>query len=156
MERLEKSMETLVEIIREPLENGKEVALTIRGNSMWPLLRSGRDKIFLKKLDFYKKYDIILYRRNSGCYVLHRIVGKKNGAFILAGDGEYKTEYPIYAEQIIAGAVRVIRKKRLFLCSDFSYRLYSVMWTFLLPIRPIIVRTFALIRRRVKNVFKRK
>jgi len=156
MERLEKRMEALVELMREPLAEGKEIALTIRGNSMWPLLLSGRDKIFIKTLDFYKKYDIILYKRDNGSYVLHRIVGKKNGAFILAGDGEFKKEYPIYENQIAAGAVGGVRKGRPFSCTDFTYRLYSVVWTFLLPVRPYIVRVAAPIRRRLKNVFKKR
>ena len=155
MERLEKSMEILVELMEEPLAEGREVGLTTRGNSMWPLLLSGRDKIFLKRLDFYKKYDIILYKRDNGSYVLHRIVGEKNGAFILAGDGEFKKEYPIYKNQIEAGAVGGVRKGRPFSCTDFPYRLYSVVWTFLLPVRPFVIRLAGPIRRRFTNVFKK-
>ena len=155
MERLEKKMEALVELMKEPLSQGREVGLTIRGNSMWPLLLSGRDKIFLKTLDFYKKYDIILYKRDNGSYVLHRIVGEKNGAYILAGDGEFKKEYPICKNQIAAGAVGGVRKGKPFSCTDFPYRFYSVVWTFLLPVRPFIIRLAAPVRRRFTNVFKK-
>lgn len=155
MERLEKKMELLVELMEQPLSEGKEVGLTTRGNSMWPLLLSGRDKIFLKRLDFYKKYDIILYKRDNGSYVLHRIVGVKNGAYILAGDGEFKKEYPIYKNQIVAGAVGGVRKGKPFSCTDFPYRFYSVMWTFLLPVRPFVIRLAEPLRRRFINVFKK-
>lgn len=155
MERLEKNMEYLVELMKQPLSEGKEVGLTTRGNSMWPLLRSGQDKIFIKTLDFYKKYDIILYKRDNGSYVLHRIVGEKNGAFVLAGDGEFKKEYPIYKNQILAGAVGGVRKGKPFSCTDFPYRFYSVVWVLLLPLRPIIVRLAAPVRRWFKNVLKK-
>lgn len=155
MERLEKSMADIVALMEQPLEEGKEVALTIRGNSMWPLLRSAQDKIFLKKLDFYKIYDIILYKRDNGSYVLHRIVGEKNGAFYLAGDGEFKKEYPIYNNQIVAGAVGGVRKGKPFSCAGLPYRIYSRVWTAILPIRPYIVHIVAPVRRRLKDVFKK-
>ena len=141
--------------MKSPLDEGKEVAFTIRGNSMWPLLHSGRDKIYLKKLDFYKKYDIILYKRNNGSFVLHRIVGKKKGAFVLAGDGEFHTEYPIHNDQIVAGAVSGERNGKPFDCNNFFYKMYSRFWVFILPFRPVATRIYAKLRRRVSNVFKK-
>ncbi len=155
MEILEKKMQELVSLMEEPLQNGAEVVLTVRGNSMWPLLHNAKDKIFLKRLDFYKTYDIILYKRNNGSYVLHRIVGKKNGLFYLAGDGEFQKEYPVYPEQILAKAVGGQRNGKPFSCANFTYKVYSVLWVFLLPVRPIVVRVFSTLRRWRKHVFKK-
>lgn len=153
MEIIEKKMAQLVELMEEPLANGSEVAFTVRGNSMWPLLHDRKDKIFLKRLDFYKTYDIILYKRDDKTFVLHRIVGKKNGAFYLAGDGEFEKEYPIYPEQILAKAVRGVRYGKPFSCSSFGFKAYSVLWVFLLPVRPLAVRVFSTLRRWGRNVF---
>lgn len=149
MDRLEKPISDLVELIETPLKEGKEAGLVIRGNSMWPLLHDGVDKIFLKRVDFYRNYDIILYRRNSGNYVLHRIIGKKNGAYILAGDGEFEKEYPIYPNQILAKATRGIRKGKPFSCDSIRYKIYSFIWSKSLYLRPLIVKCAVWVRRAV-------
>ncbi len=154
MERVEKPIADLVNLVEQPLKNGKEVALVIRGNSMWPLLHEGVDKILLKRVDFYNICDIILYRRASGDFVLHRIIGKKNGAFILAGDGEFRKEYPIYENQILAKATGGIRKGKPFSCDSKRYKLYSFVWAKILPLRPIIIKIgYRLMR--LRNKLKR-
>ena len=46
------------------------------GDSMLPLIRQGRDLVLVsrKPEGRLKKYDVPLYRRDSGQYVLHRIL----------------------------------------------------------------------------------
>ena len=54
---------------------GQSVRFSPRGVSMLPMLRQGRDSVVLspapKQL---RKYDLPLYRRDDGSYVLHRVV----------------------------------------------------------------------------------
>ena len=62
-------------IIRESLEGGRTVSFSPRGVSMLPMLRQERDTIELSPIvGRLKKYDLPLYQRESGQYVLHRIV----------------------------------------------------------------------------------
>ena len=49
-----------------------------------------------------KKRDIILYKRDSGQYVLHRIVKVKDNTFTLVGDNQHELEHGIRLDQILA------------------------------------------------------
>ena len=52
--------------------SGKLVYTNV-GDSMKPLIRQGKDLLIIEKADGrLKKYDVPLYRRDSGQYVLHR------------------------------------------------------------------------------------
>ena len=45
------------------------------GDSMMPLIKQGRDLLVIEKTaGKLKKYDIPLYKRDNGQYVLHRIL----------------------------------------------------------------------------------
>ena len=62
-------------LIDEHLENGGEVIFTITGDSMKPMLYHRRDKVILAKSNagHLNKYDIALFTRADGKYILHRI-----------------------------------------------------------------------------------
>lgn len=154
MKIVEKEMAQLVAVIEQPLKEGKEAAFTVRGNSMWPLLLSGRDKVTVKQFDKYRKYDVVLYRRESGKYVLHRIVGKKGDAFVLAGDGETEKEYPIYSEQILAKAISGVRKGKPFSCNALGYKVYSRFWVAFFKLRIPVARVAVTMKRWFKRVRK--
>lgn len=69
---------------------------------MQPFIVQGRDKVTLAALpDRIKKYDIILYKRENGTFVLHRVTGKKENAYIFRGDNQFSDEYGIKREQMI-------------------------------------------------------
>lgn len=154
MKIVEKEMAQLVAVIEQPLKEGKEAAFTVRGNSMWPLLLSGRDKVAVKQFDKYRKYDVVLYRRESGKYVLHRIIGVKNNAFVLAGDGETEKEYPIYPEQILAKAISGVRKGKPFSCNTFGFKAYSRFWVAFFRLRIPIAKIAVTMKRWFKRVRK--
>ena len=58
----------------EELERNGILIYTNRGDSMMPLLRENRDLIHIRRVNGRcRKYDVPLYKRDSGQYVLHRI-----------------------------------------------------------------------------------
>ena len=66
--------EVLMEQLLAVMEEAQTVPLIISGNSMSPFLVHGRDTVYLSKITSpLKKGDMILYRRDSGDYILHRI-----------------------------------------------------------------------------------
>lgn len=128
-------------LIEEKFSQGGETVITITGTSMLPLLRHGLDRVLLvspkKKL---KKYDIPLYRRDTGVFVLHRVVGMKNGLYVLCGDHQHEKEYPIRHDQII-GVVKGFWRGDKYISADAPfYRLYCLVWTWLLPVRKHVIR----------------
>lgn len=126
------------------------VKITVTGNSMYPLLRSGIDEVILERGRSYKKGDVVFYRRSNGRYVLHRIVGKKGDAFYLAGDAEVRREYPIYANQIIGVATAFVSRGKRFSHNNPVYIIYSFLWTLFLPYRHRIIRIYMKFRRKLK------
>ena len=137
-------------VIEECLHSGKKVRLTVVGDSMFPLFASKRDSVVLSQKESYKKYDIIFYRRENGACILHRIVGRKNGGFLLCGDHQTQLEYPIYPEQIMGAVETFQRKGKAGSVQSFPYRLYTVLWCAVRPLRPALLSVAWKLRRMIK------
>lgn len=72
---------------QELAKNGKLIYYNV-GDSMLPLIRQGRDllEIVPKPAGRLHRYDVPLYRRSSGQYVLHRILKVRPQDYVLCGD----------------------------------------------------------------------
>ena len=64
------------------------------GDSMYPLIQP-RDLLVIKKLSRpLRRYDVPLYKRDSGQYVLHRIMKiEKDGSYVMCGDNRSGLEH---------------------------------------------------------------
>ena len=88
--------------INEAFDKGKAFAFMPNGISMLPTIVGGRDPVTIKRPDGnLKKYDIILYRRKSGQFVLHRIIDVDEKGYILCGDNESRPEKYIRHDSVI-------------------------------------------------------
>ena len=136
------SLTDMLPVMEEVLSSGGEVSFITAGTSMLPMLRNRRDKVVLVKPERQlMKYDIPLYRRDNGRFVLHRIVGYNEQGYILAGDNQWIKEYGITDRQIIAVVKGFYRNGRYISCrSSKGYRLYCITWTALFPVRKIILK----------------
>ncbi len=146
------SMDEIVPIMREQIAHGGKVRFTPKGNSMLPLFRNNLDTVTLEKPEFpLKKYSIVLYQRKSGQYVLHRMVGIRDIYYIMRGDNQYRNEYGISEDQIIAVVSEFTRKGKSAKVTDTAYRIYSVLWSNTVFIR----KRYKLLRRALGKI-KRK
>ena len=147
-------MDTMFPLIEATIASGSSVNLKISGYSMYPLVVSRRDSVLLVKADSIKVGDVPLYKRSDGSYILHRIVGKKHGAFVTMGDYETKKEYPVNPEQIVAKAAGFYRKEKFIDCKSAFYRLYKFFWTHTLFLRPFLLNCIADIGKNKKRMLK--
>ena len=106
------------EAIREVLDSGGEFTLYPRGTSMLPLTKTER----------FVVGDIAFYQRPGGEYVLHRIIGERDGTFTMCGDNQLAPEYGVKPEQIIAKAAHITRKGSKITPRSLPYRLYVLLW----------------------------
>ena len=85
------------------------------GVSMLPMLKQGRDLFILKKKTDQrcKKYDVVLYYRKPGQYVLHRIVEVHEKEYVILGDNCEHKEYGIKEEDILAVMDSFVRKGKI-------------------------------------------
>ncbi len=92
-------------------QNGYHLA-TIVGDSMMPLLRNRRDMVkVVAAKNKLKKYDLPLYRRPGGEYVLHRIVKVKKNYYVICGDNRFSRE-KVPLEWIVGVAESVFRDEQ--------------------------------------------
>ncbi|MFT3952227.1 MAG: hypothetical protein QM689_09860 [Oscillospiraceae bacterium] len=137
------AMAAIEPLLLETLAAGGEVTLTVTGVSMRPMLRHGEDRIVLKSHDgrALKKYELPLYCRADGRYVLHRIVGVKRTAdgvrYTALGDNQTAKEHGITPDRIVGIAVAWQRGTQYYPCSGIRYGLYCRLWYHTLILRRI-------------------
>ncbi len=120
-------------------KNGKLI-YTNKGDSMMPLIKQGRDLLIIKPVHGrLKKYDVPLYKRDSGQYVLHRILKVRNHDYVICGDNRWSKEYGITDRHIIGALTAVVRNGKEISVNDWKYKLYVHLWCDLFPIRAFIV-----------------
>ena len=141
------SLEDLMPLIRENLGAGQSVRFSPRGTSMLPMLRQGVDSVVLSPVpEALKKYDLPLYRRDNGQYVLHRIV-KAGQACTCMGDNQLAPELGVTREQMIAVVTGFYRRNKFYPVAHPGYRLYCRVWHHSRPLRRILRGGKALLRR---------
>ena len=124
-------MSELVPLITDFINEDKEVVFTARGNSMRPLLRDGKDQLILAstKEKNIGKGDVVLYKRENGTYVAHRILDvAPDGSFTMLGDAQFDIEKGIRPDQIIAVASGFIIRGKEKSVNSKCYRKYVKFW----------------------------
>lgn len=136
---------------QELAKNGKLIYYNV-GDSMLPLIRQGRDllEIVPKPAERLHRYDIPLYRRSSGQYVLHRILKVRPQDYVLCGDNRWTREYGVTDGQIIGVLHSVIRDGKALSMECPKYRLYVHLWCDCFPVRAFLLR----LRRKLKRMRK--
>ena len=127
-----------VSVLKEMVEQGMEVSMTVSGTSMEPFLIHNRDRIYFQKPNGpIKKGDMVFYRRKSGAYVMHRVMRVKNNQYYLAGDHQTFIEGPIEVTQIFAKLVSVERAGVWLTEEDRIWRFYADWWRRLFWVRKV-------------------
>ena len=132
--------EVLLEDYCRLLQTDEDIAalpLQVSGNSMFPFLTHGRDTVFFSRLTRpARRGDVLLYRRDSGAYVLHRVLAVGEGSLTMLGDSQLSPEPGIRPEQVLAVTEQVIRKGKILRAGDPAWEFFAKTWLKLYPVRP--------------------
>lgn len=141
--------EIFLPVIQELLEEGKEVPLTVSGNSMAPFFIHGRDKVLLEPAkDRMRKGDIAIFRRKSGQYILHRIYRvSKGNQYFFVGDAQTEIEGPIDREQIFGKVKAVCRKGKWLQQGDFWWEFFEHVWLHMIPARRLMCKCYGALKK---------
>lgn len=121
-------LDHLIPLIREMLAAGHSVRFSPRGTSMLPMLRQGIDSVTLSPLpEKLEKYDLPLYQRDNGQYVLHRVIGVGTD-YTCMGDNQFDPETGLRHDQMIALVTGFTRGKKEHSVTELGYRLYCRLW----------------------------
>ena len=144
-------IEEMMPLIRDKISSGGSVELNTRGVSMLPMLREGRDSVILTaKRGRLKKFDIALYRRDTGAYVLHRAVKVTEGGYLFVGDAQDYYER-VRDDSIIAVVTAHKRGGKLMSLTSPRYKLYCFFRYNLRRARRLVLR----LRRKLARAFKK-
>ena len=136
--------------LQELLRSGKAVFIKPNGTSMLPMLRQGIDGVVLCAVpENLRKYDLPLYRRDNGMFVMHRIV-KVGKTYTCVGDNQFHLEKGLRQDQMIAVVTGFYRGDRYYPVSALSYQIYCRFWHYTRFIR----RVWRAVKRRIKRFLK--
>ena len=143
-------LEQLMHLFLEQFAQGKSVKFAPRGISMLPMLRQGIDCVILSPLPGkLQKYDLPLYRRDDGKYVLHRVV-EAGETYTCMGDNQFVPEPGLRHDQMIALVTGFTRGERMHQVTEPMYRLYCRLWHYSRPVRHFWRRGIGWLRRHLK------
>lgn len=135
----------------ELAKNGKLIYTNV-GDSMMPLIRQHRDLLVIEKpAGRLKKYDVPLYRRDSGQYVLHRILKVRAEDYVICGDNRWKKEYGITDRHVIGVLTAVIRDGKEVSVRSLKYRIYVHIWCDCFPVRALIIHGIAFLKHKCRK-----
>ncbi|MCR5639958.1 MAG: S24/S26 family peptidase [Lachnospiraceae bacterium] len=131
------------------LQEGQTVQIMPKGFSMYPLIIPGRDSAILRSIEDTEGHrgDVVLFRREDGTLVLHRIWQVSSAGYFFVGDNQLEIEGPINRRQLLGIASGFVRKGKTFSTKHPAYRIISGLWLVLRPFRYVIETPVALVRR---------
>lgn len=131
------------------LEDTPTVPLLISGNSMSPFLAHGRDTVYLSKITTPpQRGDMILYRRDNGSFVLHRVY-EAGATYTMVGDAQTLLEKGIRPDQMLARVTSVCRKGKMLQKGSFWWDFFEKTWIRMVAARPAVRSAYS----HLKNLF---
>lgn len=137
-----------VSVLRELVQEGREVSIIVAGNSMSPFLVHQRDTVWFRAPEQELCVgDIVFFQRKNGQFVMHRICKVEPEGYYIVGDAQLEIEGPVRREQIFAVITKVQRKGKWVYPGDFWWDFFAHVWLRIIPFRRIIIRMYSMIMR---------
>ena len=135
--------------LEQLLREGNIIRIKPQGYSMYPLFIPGRDEALIQKTDYTDchRNDVVLYRRDQGILVLHRICRVASDGFYMVGDNQFEVEGPLRPDQLRGRLIAFIHNGKEISVKNPVYRFLSSLWLGMLPLRPFCFRLTAFFRR---------
>lgn len=133
--------------IQDLLDLYGEFIYTIVGVSMYPLLRQHKDVVTIKRHNGrLKKWDVPLYKKN-GKFILHRILEVRDKDYVICGDNCCEKEYGITDNDILGVLTSIKRGNCTIEMTNKFYRLYVHLWCDFFPIRVLVLKIIAYLKK---------
>ena len=109
---------------------GNTVRFRLKGNSMFPLLRNGKDVVVLAGCPPYslRPMDVVLFRYR-GKHVLHRIIRKEGDNLLIQGDGSMVAMEQCTVYDVVGRVIQVCRPSgKVIPVESWKWRLPGRLW----------------------------
>ena len=139
--------------IEKELERNGRCYLPTVGISMAPLFYTHKKVVILERpAERAKKFDVILFHRPDGRYVLHRVVKVTPDGYFTRGDNYLKNDAFVPETQFVAVMTGYFKDQKMVTTKDFWYRMYVLFWGRPNPWRFV----FQVCRAGLRKLFKKK
>lgn len=133
----------------QELDRKGTITYTCRGVSMLPLLRQQKDLFTItKRQSRCKKYDVALYKRADGAYVLHRIIKVLPDGYVFLGDNCLNKEYGITDQDVLGVMTSFVRDGKEYAADAGGCLFYAKVWYMLYPVR----RLWKLLKMKLRRI----
>lgn len=133
----------------QELDRKGTITYTCRGVSMLHLLRQQKDLfIITKRQGRCRKYDVALYKRADGAYVLHRIIKVLPDGYVFLGDNCLNKEYGITDQDVLGVMTSFVRDGKEYAADAGGCLLYAKVWYMLYPVR----RLWKLLKLKIRRI----
>lgn len=137
-----------ISMLCDIVEQGREVPLNISGSSMSPFLIHQRDAVMLSRITSPpQKGDIVLFCREDGSFVVHRVRKVCEKGYYMIGDGQTGSEGPVPVDRLRAIVTKVRRKGDWMGSNSLMWRFFASVWLQVIPLRRLFVRLWQIIER---------
>ena len=141
----EKYLDAVSMMIQEGRTN---VPVPVKGVSMRPFLRTGDYAYLIPLPEKIRRGDILLFQRENGQYVLHRVYKlRRDGSVLMLGDSQLTPE-PVTPHQLRAKVSFVRCGGQDCRPGSFRWWFFAGPWLRLAGWRPQIAKLLALFRRK--------
>lgn len=126
--------------VETEISAGRSVRFKVKGHSMYPLLRDGKDEVTISPLTCDPSvYDIVLFRYR-GKHILHRIISIEGDTYTIQGDGIYISCEKCTHDDIIGVVTQIHKKNGLEINTSWGlFRFNSWCWYKLFFMRRFIL-----------------
>lgn len=128
--------------VETEIADRRSVCFRLKGNSMYPLLRNGRDEVLLAPFstDELQPMDVVLFRY-KGAHLLHRIQHIEGDILYIQGDGTFVAKEECNRADVVGKVTHVIRPsgKRISV-DNWRWKLPSYCWVHLGILRKPLLR----------------
>ena len=130
--------------VEDELAAGNEVRFKVKGVSMSPLLRNGKDEVVMVpcQADELKPMDVVLFRYRGG-HLLHRIIRREGEQLWIQGDGSFVAVEQCDVKDVVGKLCRVYRPSGRVICvKSKRWRWSSRLWRCSDLLRCLFLRIF--------------
>lgn len=128
--------------VEAEIAEGNPVRFRLKGQSMFPLLRNGRDIVVLHPCqeDELRPMDVVLFRYR-GAHVLHRILRREGNKLLIQGDGSYVAREECTTADVVGIVRTIVRPSGKEVSVDsWQWRFLSRLWRSLGILRTPMLR----------------
>lgn len=116
--------------VETEIAQGRTVQFRLKGVSMFPLIRGGKDDVVLRpcSAEELRPMDVVLFKY-KGKHLLHRIIRREGDRLLIQGDGSYVAQEQCSVDAVIGKVQAIVRPSgKAVSVESWQWRLPSFVW----------------------------